>query len=101
MRKNLLTDASTARTGDADFANDRSAMRTYQATVAGTGAVTSTVIIEGSNDGVSFLPIGTITLSGTTLASDGFVSPAPWAFTRARMTAISGTSALVNVTMGA
>lgn len=76
---------------------------TYQATVTGTGAVTATVVIEYSNDGVNALSTvgGTITLSGTTTSSDGFTtSDAPWKFARARTTAISGTGATVQVYYG-
>lgn len=73
----------------------------FQATVSGTGTVSATVIIECSNDGTDFLTCGTITLSGTTSASDGFVSVGPWAYVRARCTAISGTSAALSVVMGA
>jgi len=70
-----------------------------QATVTGTGAVTATVVIDCSNDGVNACatPLGTITLSGTTSNADGFTTMAPWKFIRARVTAISGTGASVDV----
>ena len=70
-----------------------------QASVTGTGAVGATIVIEMSNDGVNPLstPAGTITLSGTTSNADGFVTDAAWKFIRARITAISGTGATVNV----
>ena len=76
---------------------------TFQAVVTGTGAVTATVVIEMSNDGVNALETaaGTITLSGTTTSTDGFTtSNAPWKYARARITAISGTGAIVQVYMG-
>jgi len=75
---------------------------TFQAIVTGTGAVTATVNIEVSNDGTNWVatPMGTITLSGTTSASDGFTSAAPWKWVRANVTAISGTGATVVVKMG-
>lgn len=75
---------------------------TIQATVTGTGAVTATVVIDCSNDGVNACatPLGTISLSGTTSSSDGFTTDAPWKFIRARTTAISGTSATVVVLKG-
>lgn len=75
--------------------------RTFQATVVGTGAVSATVVIEGSNDNTNFLTVGTITLAGTSVASDGFVSNASWGITRARVSAIAGTDAMANVQMGA
>jgi hypothetical protein len=95
----LLNAATTTQTGAALVVYQVN--RTFQATVAGTGAVSATVIIEGSNDGANFLTLGTITLSGTTSASDGFVSDAAWGYVRARLTAISGTGAAVTVAMGA
>ena len=75
---------------------------TFQATVTGTGAVTATVLIEGSNDGVYWCstPLATITLSGTTSSSDGFTTQAPWKFIRANATSISGTGANIQVYMG-
>lgn len=75
---------------------------TIQATVTGTGAVTATVVIDCSNDGVNACStaLGTISLSGTTSASDGFTTDAPWKFIRARTTAISGTNATLVVLKG-
>lgn len=94
----LLTGATGTTTGlPYDIC---SAYRTYQATVSGTGAVTATVVIEGSADGVNYLTLGTITLSGTTSATDGFVSQAKWAAVRAKVTAITGTGAAVNAVVG-
>lgn len=76
--------------------------RTFQATVAGTGAVTATVVFQVSNDQVGWLDdaSSTVTLSGTTTASGGFTSNAAWAYVRARVTAISGTGATVTCTVG-
>lgn len=93
LLQSLVTATSTAEALPA-------ANRTFQATVVGTGAVTATVIIEATNDQVLYLTLGTITLSGTTSATDGFASMAPWAGVRARITAISGTGALCTVSMG-
>jgi hypothetical protein len=67
-------------------------------TSAGAGAVT--VVIEASDDGVNALatPIGTISLTlGTSAVADGFQMKARWNFIRARVTAISGTGAVVRV----
>lgn len=74
----------------------------YQATVVGTGAVSATVKIEVSNDGVGWLSdtTSTLALSGTNIASAGFSSSAPWQYVRANITAISGTGAAVTVTVG-
>ncbi len=94
-----LLDAVTTTqiSGNAAIAN---VSNTFQATVSGTGAVSATVVIEFSNDGVGWVEGATITLSGTTSDSDGFVSDAPWVYARANLSAISGTGAAVTVTMG-
>lgn len=75
--------------------------RTFQATVTGTGSVSATVKVQVSNDGTNYLDLGVITLGGTTSASDGFASDAPWLYTRGNVTAISGTNAAVSLSMGA
>ncbi len=75
--------------------------QTYQATETCTGTCSATVLIQGSDDGVGWVTLGTITLSGTSPPSDGFASIAPWIEVRGNITAISGTSAAVTVTMGA
>ncbi len=99
MGRTVLLNAATA-TATSVSSSGFGASRTFQAAVTGTGAVSATVLIEGSNDGVNFLLLGTITLTGTTSASDGFVSSAAWDSVRARLTAISGTNAAVTVVLG-
>jgi hypothetical protein len=70
---------------------------TFQGVVDGTGAVTATIIVEGSVDNINWVTLGTITLSGTTSANDGFTSTA-WPYVRARVpTVLTGTGATVNV----
>jgi hypothetical protein len=96
----LLQGATTTVTGDWKYKD--SGTSTYQAILSGTGTISATVIIEVSNDGInaSNTPLGTIVLSGTTITSDGFTSSAPWKYVRARISAISGTSATINVNTG-
>ena len=66
---------------------------------ADTGA--ATILIEASLDNAQFLLLGTLTLTlGTATTSDGIAVDAPWRFMRARITAISGTDATVNVFAG-
>jgi hypothetical protein len=77
------------------------AVRTFTAGVTGTGSVSATVVIEVSAVNGLWSTFRTITLSGTTSAVDGFYANAPWPFVRARVTAISGTGATVNVAVGA
>lgn len=78
--------------------------RTFFATgTTSAGAGAATVVIYGSNDGVSWTSLGTITLTlATTITADtntgGFASLAPWPFVCAHVSAISGTSASVTVT---
>lgn len=80
--------------------------KTFQAVVTGTGTVSATIVIEVSNDPITQgwitstgTPLGTITLTGTTTATDGFATQAAWAYYRANVTAISGTGAAVTVTV--
>ena len=101
-RASLLTDITATKKGDAQSIDkDGDSNRVYKATVTGTGAVAATIVIYGndveSNSGG--VALGTITLSGTTSASDGFASNAPWAYVYADLTAISGTGAKVNAGM--
>jgi len=93
----LLKNATTTTTGPWMFKDAPKAA--IQATVVGTGAVSATITFEVSNDATYAIStlLGTITLSGTTSASDGFTTDAPWKYIRANVTAISGTSATVNV----
>jgi hypothetical protein len=100
--RNLFTEPGVTTTVTGNAAYKDSPFATFQATVVGTGAVTATVVLDVSNDGVYWVStvLGTITLSGTTSSSDGFTTTAPWKFVRARVTAISGTNAIVQVYMG-
>jgi len=97
--KDILT-AATGTGAGLSYCGIASEKRAFQATVTGTGAVTATVAIQVSNDDTNWITLGTITLSGTTSATDGFTSDAPWGYVRANVTAISGTGAAVTATMG-
>jgi len=99
---NLFPEPGVTSTVTGDGLYKDSPASTFQATVTGTGAVTATVLLDVSNDNVNWVAtvMGTITLTGTTSASDGFTTNAPWKFVRARVTAISGTGATVQVYMG-
>lgn len=103
---NILTAATAVGSGFPQVTNSASPL-SFQATITGTGSLTGTVVIEGTNEAPlaasNFLEIGTITLSGTTSASDGFVAAnAPWNAVRARIPSggITGTGATINVYMG-
>ncbi|MCK5610042.1 hypothetical protein KAR91_49670 [Candidatus Pacearchaeota archaeon] len=89
-------------TGDSDVFTILQGQRTFSAKVVGTGAVTATIILMVSNTGDAddWATAATITLSGTTSDSDGFAMNAKWAYTKANISAISGTDAAVTVTLG-
>lgn len=96
-----LLDAATT-TKVSDMAALSEGKSTIQATITGTGAVSASVNIEFSNDGVGWVAAGpspVISLSGTTTDSDGFAVDADWVYIRATLTAISGTGAAVTVTV--
>ena len=73
---------------------------TIHARVTGTGAVSATVVVQVSNYDGNWLDLTTLSLSGTGSGSAGTALDAHWAYIRARLTAISGTSASVDVIMG-
>jgi hypothetical protein len=103
----MLGDGVTAN-GNGDPIYKDSPYTTYQATVVGTGAVTATVNIQVTNQtDTAGAPtnwcataMGTITLSGTTAVSDGFTTAAPWKWSRAVVSNVTGTGATVTCTMG-
>lgn len=104
MSKRILTilpAATAASTGPGvSLLSEDTRNIAYQATLTGTGAVTASIVVEVSNDNVGWISdsTSTLSLSGTTVASVGFVSSATWAYARARVTAITGTGAAVVVT---
>ena len=97
--RNILPQDATTTVVTGDWHFKDAPQVTFQGVVSGTGAVTATIVFDVSNDGINACTtsLGTITLSGTTVNSDGFTTSAPWKYVRARVTAISGTSAIVNV----
>lgn len=97
---NLLPATTGNTTGNWIYKD--SVYTTFQAVVSGTGAVGATITIQGSNDGVNAVstPLGTITLSGTTIVSDGFSAISSWKFVRAVVSGSSGTIASIEITMG-
>jgi hypothetical protein len=95
LKARMLSARTT--TGAGDVAEVDSGPKTIQGVVNGTGAVTATVEIDGSNNGVNWDLLGTLSLSGTTTASDSFSSMDRYRYLRADVTAISGTGAAVTV----
>jgi hypothetical protein len=98
---------SSTATGASSPIYKESPYGTFQAIVTGTGAVTATVDIQVTNEAATFngdksswITLGTISLTGTTTATDGFTTVCPWRYVRANITAVSGTSATVEIIMG-
>jgi hypothetical protein len=69
----------------------------FQGVVSGTGAVTATILIEGSLNGVHWTTIGTITLTDTTVDVDKVATVERWAFVRATTSNVTGTGATVSL----
>ena len=102
--KKLLQATTTTASGDA-ITLDKTmqfypTVHAWGTTSAGSGS--STIVIEVSNDtSAPWLTAATITLTlGTSATADGQAINAGWMYIRARVSAISGTGASVNVTMG-
>lgn len=98
---------STTTTGTSSAIYKESPYSAFQAIINGTGTVSATVVIQATNEdatangtNANWISIGTISLSGTTNATDGFTTLAPWRWVRCNVSAISGTSAAVQVLMG-
>lgn len=77
------------------------------ASVAGTGAVASNVLVYGSAQDVDaaadvtrWTLLTTIALTGTTSDADAAILDAPWRWLYVRAEAISGTGAAVTVDLG-
>lgn len=94
----LMTSRTATATGSTFEAPGPGA--TVQAVVTGTGALTATVVVQVSNDGSNWLTISTLSLSGTTSATQGMALDAHWVYIRADLTVLTGTGATVNVWMG-
>lgn len=97
----LMKNVTTNSTGGWKYKDSPHA--TFHAVLTGTGAVTATITIEVSNDGVNAVSTaaGTITLNGSAPQSDGFTTQhSPWKYVRAVTTNVTGTGATVNVYMG-
>ena len=94
----VLLDAVTSTTTGSAYYNGNGDQQTpISAKVSGTGAVSATVKIYGSNQNTNSggVLLMTISLSGTTSDSDGDVIKTSYPFLYADLTAISGTGAAV------
>ena len=88
-------------TGQSQWFSDLGYLPTFQAQVVGTGAVSATINLWARNIEAGTGPtlLGTLTLSGTTSASDAAVTQFRYMEYMAEVTAISGTGAAVTVVM--
>lgn len=85
----------TATGNSADTYSSPNRVIAAQANVVGSGAVSATVNLQASLDGVYYTTIYTFSLSGTTSASDIKLLDATYQSYRWNVSAISGTSATV------
>ena len=75
--------------------------KVFGALLTGTGAVSATVTLRGSVDGVNYDQLGIMTLSGTTSVYLTQVNNGAYQYVRADITNLTGTSAAITVTVGA
>ena len=102
-QSNTFASGAVTADGSGLWAICDSIYNTFQACVDGTAGVqTATVAIDVSNDALHPVGtvLGTITLSGTISASDGFAAMNSWKYCRARVTAVTGTNAVVTCLLG-
>lgn len=98
--RRLIEDQTTVGRGRVFV--DLKSLKTVNVTVRGTGTVSATVNLLGSNlqDLDAYTVIATFALTGNNFALDSAIIDAPWAYTQAEVTAIAGTGATVNVALG-
>lgn len=109
------TSASTAVTqANAYFRPDMTGQQVYAAGVPNgatftyvspsTGTLsanaTATATVQARFQDINWVTLGTITLSGTVAASDGFATASAWKWVRVNVSAITGTGATVQVIQG-
>jgi len=94
-----MSNVASAGKSSAIEHHDDALPRLIQAILSGTGAISAAVAIEGSlsDNPPAWCSVGTISLSGTDAVSNFIVSANPWMFTKATLTAISGTNATISV----
>ncbi len=76
-------------------------VRTYSASMAGTGAISALVTFQGSNDDALWNDIGSVSLSGSDSASGSTAVTNTSTYTRAVISLLAGTGAAVTAGMEA
>ena len=88
--------------GGAGEGSQASSSQGFQFNVTGTGAISATIQVIASNDGVNWFPYGAAqTVSGTTAATGAATGSAFVRYVSAYVTAISGTNAMADCLMAA
>lgn len=97
-----ILSAATATGAGSTFEPNGNGDRTFQLTgITSAGAGATAVDIEVSNDGANFVSIGRLSLIlGTSVTQALMITKAPWRYVRANVISISGTNAVVTLTMG-
>ncbi len=101
MTVSTLLNAKATTGAGASFAfNSNTGLhaKAFAVKVAGTGAVTATVLVEVSNEGTIWDTLVTFTLSGTTVDHAKCQTEGSWAYYRGNVSAITGTDAAVTLT---
>lgn len=97
VRTALLTAVTSVSTGTPQ--NIGGVSKAIRGKVTGTGQVTATIDVYGSdeNSTVAGVLLGTIALNGNDVVADGFVVNGPWIYMWGDLTEISGTGASVDL----
>lgn len=94
---NTLSSVSTGANTLAQAAASKVTTWTHSATLTGTGAVSATILVEGSNDNAAWFTLCTLSPTGTTSATDAITGLSATLHIRHRCTAITGTGASASV----
>ena len=92
-----LTDRTTIGAGE-PYGRSKVDITLIQLSVFGTGAVSATTQVFGSNDEIAWVDLGSITATGTNSGTVSDSIDVPFRMLRADITAISGTGARALVT---
>jgi hypothetical protein len=95
----LLKDATTVINGTPISLEAVQESLAVQVIISGTGTLTATLVTKGSANGIDFFTLATTKISGTDSATEGFTIKDPWQYIRSDITALTGTSATINVLM--
>jgi hypothetical protein len=101
-----LLDAAVSGAGPTRGPNSTGGAQSFHAVHTASSSLSSTINIEVSNYPTSsmvaghWVTLGTITLVGSSVISDSFVSEAPYKWFRANIISASGASTAISVYMG-